>query len=177
MISDKQFNRLFFALWPNDQIRQSITEVSSLVSIPDNARITPFENLHITLHFIGKVAQEAKDCLHHAAQSVDQKPFLVSLDCFGNFDRAKIFWMGCQHLPVELVQLYRDLGESLADCGYHIDPRQYAPHVSLMRKCMNPPNTNKGFLIPWLVDEFVLVESVSAPDGVHYQVIEKYPLA
>ena len=177
MASDKQFSRLFFALWPSDQVRQSIVDVFSAITIPDYTRVLQPENLHITLHFVGQVEPDRRVCMQQVACALNDKPFVVNLDCLGYFTKAKIFWMGCQHLPVELVQLHRDLGESLANCGYQSESRQYKPHVTLMRKCMEPLNGNKDFVIPWHVDEFALVESISGVDGVRYQVIEKYPLA
>jgi len=32
-----------------------------------------------------------------------------------------------------------------------------------------------NFSLPWVVDEFVLVESVTYQEGGEYQVIERYP--
>ena len=85
--------------------------------------------------------------------------------------------MGCQDRPVELMLLRDKLGESLVNCGYQIESRDYKPHVTLMRKCMTSVSTTKDFIIPWLVDEFVLVESIPGSGSVNYKVIEKYPLA
>ena len=52
MATDKQSSRLFFALWPSEQVRQSIVDVFSAVAIPENSRVLQSENLHITLHFL-----------------------------------------------------------------------------------------------------------------------------
>lgn len=177
MTSDKQFSRLFFALWPSDQVRQSIVDVFSAIAIPDHSRFIQPENLHITLHFLGQVESDRRVCLQQVACALNDKPFVVNLDCLGYFTKAKILWMGCQYLPVELVRLHRDLGESLANCGYQSEFHEYKPHVTLMRKCREPLNANNDFVIPWQVDEFALVESISGSGGVRYQVIEKYPLA
>jgi len=177
MASDKHFSRLFFALWPSDQVRQSIVDVFSAIAIPDHSRFIQPENLHITLHFLGQVESDRRVCLQQVACALNDKPFVVNLDCLGYFTKAKILWMSCQYLPVELVRLHRDLGESLANCGYQSEFREYKPHVTLMRKCREPLNANNDFVISWQVDEFALVESISGSDGVRYQVIEKYPLA
>ncbi len=176
MATDIQTRRLFFALWPDDQARQSINEAFSTVFVPDNCRVIRPENVHMTLHFVGQVTYESKDCLHRAALAINNQPFLINLDCFGSFKKAKIFWMGCQGLPVELAQLHKNLGLSLANCDYQSEPREYKPHVTLMRKCVIAVNSAEDFVIPWFVDEFSLVESISDSHGVNYQVIEKYPL-
>ena len=177
MISDAATRRLFFALWPNNQVRQSIIDIRSVVPAPGHCRITQAEDLHITLHFIGQVTNEVKDCLHHVARSIKYESFFVNLDCLGDFKKAEIYWMGCHAQPVELMLLHDKLGESLVKCGYQIESRDYTPHVTLARKCTASVNGFQDFEIPWFVEEFALIESIPVSCGVRYQVIEKYPLA
>ncbi len=169
-------HRLFFALWPSDQVRHSIVELFSQLPQQKKARVIQPQNLHITLHFVGSVTEENKDCMHAAAQAISSAPFEYNLDHFGYFSRAKILWMGCRELPVELIQLHKKLGTAIENCAYQQEKRAYAPHVTLMRKCANPGPRQIDFSIPWFIDEFVLVESVTQQHGVDYQVIEKYPL-
>jgi len=47
--------------------------------------------------------------------------------------------------------------------------------VSLLRKASKSSIDYPVFGIDWQVDEFVLVESISSPQGVNYKIIEKYP--
>jgi len=141
-----------------------------------DGRIIAPENFHITLHFIGSVTDEEKDCLHQAARRLTFQPFDLSLDNFGFFEKAKIFWMGLQTAPAELSHLHQNLAEAFLACDYPPDPRPYSPHVSLLRKAGKKPVAYQPFSISWHVDEFVLIESLSSPDGVKYKVIEKYPL-
>ena len=169
-------HRLFFALWPSDQVRSSIVKTFSQLPQKINGSAMQAENMHITLHFVGSVAEEEKDCLHAAAQSVSAEVFQLELDRFGYFSRAKIFWMGCRELPVELTPLHNKLGAAIENCGYQQEKRAYTPHVTLMRKCSKPGSAQIEFSIPWSIEEFVLVESVTYKAGVSYQVIEKYPL-
>ena len=174
-VKDKK-RRLFFALWPSAKVRQSIAETAAPLLHGMDAGIIAPEDFHITLHFIGSVTDEEKDCLHQAARKVTFQPFGLSLDCFGFFDKARVFWMGMQAAPAELSRLHENLGEALSACDYQPDSRPYSPHVSLLRKARNSDINYQAFSINWHVDEFVLVESVSGPEGVNYKVIEKYPL-
>jgi RNA 2',3'-cyclic 3'-phosphodiesterase len=168
--------RLFFALWPPEQVRRSIIESASpLMNELDGRKIQP-HNLHITLYFIGQADAELKDCLHQAALKVAARPFSLVLDCFGHFRRAKIFWMGAQDSPVELSNLHAELGEALSECGYQREKRPYKPHISLMRKTTKSVVRQQNFSIHWPVDAFVLVESIQDASAVNYQVIERYPL-
>lgn len=135
------------------------------------------ENIHITLHFIGQAPEPVKDCLHAAAKSVVAKGFQLNLDSFGHFKKAKIFWMGCREFPDEVIQLHSKLGAAIEPCGYQTEKRQFAPHITLIRKCFNPGSKQTDFSIPWDIDHFVMVESVTHQEGVEYRVIEKYPLS
>lgn len=176
-------SRLFFALWPDKQTRQSIVEVFSQLPAQKNARPMPPHNLHVTLHFVGNITDESRDKMHLAAQNINSSTFTLDLDCFGYFSKAKIFWMGCHKPPpVALLELYKDLGRALAECGYQFKPRFYTPHITLMRKCTSAEYIkllakNPHFSIPWMVNEFVLVESQMDQHGVNYRVIEHYPFS
>lgn len=179
--------RLFFALWPTDKVRQLILDRYSLVSSQVSGVVMRPDNLHVTLHFIGRVIEHEKACLHKAAQSVRANSFCFDLSCFDSFQKAKIFWMGPQTIPTELSELQRRLGIALATCGYESDNRPYKPHVTLLKNFKGGNiacDKNPQIILPapsddvtWEVTEFVLVESVSSSRGINYQVIEKYPLS
>ncbi len=82
--------RLFFALWPTDQLRHAIVKTFSRLSQSDEGRIMQPHNLHVTLHFVGSVTNEIKDCMHTAAQTISSDPFECELDRFGSFRKARI---------------------------------------------------------------------------------------
>ena len=177
--------RLFFALWPTDQVRHSIVKTFSQLSLNDKGRVMQPFNLHVTLHYIGSVTEDVKDCMHAAAQTISSDSFECDLDQLGSFRRARILWMGCQKVSVELAQLHNKLAVALESCGYQSENRVFTPHVTLMRKYLGHPGKQSAnqsadqidFSIPWSVNEFVLVESHTDKQGVIYQVIEKYPLS
>lgn len=176
MSEHNKTRRLFFALWPSGKTRQAIVDTYSSLSLPAKGRTPPWQNLHITLHFIGQVSEEIKDCMHAAAQQLEIKSFILNFDRLGYFSRAKILWMGCQQVPAELTQLHTSLGVTLTTCGYQLEKRVYAPHITLKRKCPRTELKQAEFSIPWQVNQFVLVESVPEEHGVSYHVIETYPL-
>lgn len=175
MNNSQKSNRLFFAIWPTDQIRLSIDGAFSRCP-QKNGRVMQIRNLHLTLHFLGQVVEPDRECMHLAAQSINAEQFQLDLDCLGHFARAKIFWMGAHNIPAQLSLLHEKLGDALADCGFKRDQRTYTPHVTLMRKCVDPVLGYEDFSVPWHVKEFVLVESVQGSAGVEYRVIETYPL-
>ena len=170
-------HRLFFALWPDDDIRNNIDHrFSSAPQYTSNGRILHRDNLHITLHFIGNVSHQSMLCLQQAALSVDAKSFQLTLNHFDYFKKAKVFYMGLQELKPALTALHESLGDALSVCDYKIESRVYNPHVTLMRKLLHAGELVKFAPIFWSVKDFVLVESISIESGVRYEVRQRYPL-
>ena len=175
--NNDQIHRIFFALWPDDTTRKQIVASFKQLSIDKKqGRIVSFDNLHITLHFIGNVNQQKLDCLHRAAQAVKADRFNHELDHYGYFNKPKVLWMGLKQTPEALQALHKTLGASLAECEFEVELRTYAPHMTLMRKLPKPEAFEKTNRIGWQVKEFVLVESVSIEGGVRYEVREHYAL-
>tara|TARA_R110002073_G_scaffold5462_2_gene33652 strand:- start:3169 stop:3735 length:567 start_codon:yes stop_codon:yes gene_type:complete len=175
--NDDKIHRIFFALWPDDATRKQIVVSFKQLSIDKKrGRIVSFDNLHITLHFVGNVNQQKLDCLHRAAQTVKAGSFNLELDHYGYFNKPKVLWMGLKQTPEALETLHKTLGESLAECDFQVERRPYAPHMTLMRKPTQLEAFEKIKPIYWQVKSFVLVESISIEGGVRYEVREQYML-
>lgn len=169
--------RIFFALWPTDEVRQNIVKLfkqSPYYQLP--GRILPDSNLHLTLHFVGNVSVEKMQCLHNQAKHVIAEPFNIKLNHYGYFQRPKIIWMGLEKVDTNLLSLHTNLASNLKPCGYNAEQRAFNPHLSLIRKVPQPDGLERFTAIYWQVNEFVLVESVSTEAGVQYKVIQHYPL-
>ena len=85
----KATRRLFFALWPSDDIRNLIVENLKQLPKPLNGRPIQPENLHITLHFVGSVNEDIQACMQKAAATVYAEGFICHLDRYGYFPRPK----------------------------------------------------------------------------------------
>ena len=167
--------RLFFALWPDDAVRNEI--ISRFEQMPQHAtqakKMQP-GNMHITLHFIGNVDSAMAACLHQAAQTVRSTGFTLQLDTVGYFKSPQIFWMGCAQLPEGLRVLHQQLAEVLLPCGYQAESRPFTPHITLLRK-LRDPGTRVAFEpVHWDVKSFSLIESLSSGEGVMYRPLENY---
>lgn len=173
-ISNKT-HRLFFALWPTDQVRLSI--INEFYGLPQQEGIViDPANVHLTLHFLGVVDESSAACLHAEAQALNAQKFCLDLDTFGHFDKTKIFWMGAGIVPDQLTNLHRMLEIVLMNCGYKAESRRYTPHVTLMRNYQQLDFSQSDFSIHWKIDDFSLVESIRDTNGVTYKVIARYPM-
>ncbi len=174
---NKPFERLFFALWPDDTLRAQIVETRKLIPGLDQGRLLVAGNLHLTLHFLGNIDLDRIECFIRQARKVRAQPFSLELDTPGYFKKARVLWLGCQQLPTALVDLHRQLGRHLETCEFKVEERPYNPHMTLARKINRRPDMPPRVEpLPWQVDKFVLVQSVSIEGGVRYQVKESFPL-
>lgn len=169
--------RIFFALWPDEKVRQKITNLFPGFALdPRRCRFLTPGNLHLTLHFIGNVSFEDLDCLRHRATGIEAKSFVIEIDCQGYFKKPKLLWLGCSQVPQALPRLQLRLGEQLLPCGFMPERRPFHPHVSIARKLTAAAQRVEFEPIRWVVNRFVLVESNAISGGVQYQVINEYPL-
>lgn len=171
-MSERQ--RLFFALWPDEALREALTPLLRLKR-ECGGRAHPPSNLHITLNFLGMVDAAIRDCLERAADEIAVPPFELTLDRFGYWPRPKVMWLGCSKVPGPLQALVEGLNGAMRGCGLQPEGRPYHPHLTLLRKAQRAPTAEPPSLT-WQADDFVLAESVSTPGGVEYRVLRRWPL-
>ncbi len=165
--------RLFFALWPDAEVRKQINKVKNLAARQQRGRSMQAGNLHLTLAFLGSVSEEQYECVLERAGQIEFTPFTITLDHIGGFNRAKVVWLGLQEKPFALMQLAAQLHEQATDCGISVDDKPYNPHVTLMRK-VDRPQSLVIEPIYWQVDHFCLMQSVTLQEGVQYKVINSW---
>ena len=173
--STEPARRLFFALWPRARVREEL-EQAAVAVLGKRVRRIRAQNLHLTLAFAGPVPPATHRCLVAAAAAVQSAPFALVLDRIGHWPRPRILWAGPQHTPPELWSLVGHLREVLADCGIPPETRPYQAHITLARKLGRPPPVSEIEPIHWSISQFSLVESVTDPAGVRYQILETWEL-
>ena len=174
---DKKDVRIFFALWPDDELRIQIAANLDRIDIDrDKCRRVANNNLHLTLHFVGNTSIAEMKCLDRQAREFDAESFDLTLDCSGYFKKPKVLWIGCQAAPEALYTLHGKLGEQISQCAYTPETRPYSPHMTVARKFSEVPGSIPFEPVLWQLNRFVLVKSISVPGGVRYEVVESYPL-
>ncbi len=156
--------RLFYALWPDDDIRSQLVALQSKV----NGRKVVPENLHMTLAFLG---QQSRDMLPALHQAIDELPFntiSLEIDRFGYFQKPQVAWAGPSSAPQALLDLQHTLMEKLADFRVPLKATAgFKPHVTLARDATAPTVTDAPSII-WHVRRIALIASISTLSGVSY---------
>jgi len=166
--------RVFVALWPTIGVRTRLEKViGDVASKAPHARPMHAANLHLTLAFIGGLANERVRDLAARLDAIATSPFEWRVDRIGHFAGARVVWAGGPQDPalLRLAATARELLDALR-IGY--DRKPFAPHVTLLRNVARWPSgtTELEPVIPWPCKEAVLVRSTQGPQGVNYAPIE-----
>jgi 2'-5' RNA ligase len=102
------------------------------------ARWVPPENLHITLWFIGEVADPQVEELTGALQRApfDVRPFQLTAEGWGAFPPSgapRVLWIGVTEGAWQMTAIYSELTARLAPLGYEPEKRRYSAHLTMAR--------------------------------------------
>lgn len=177
-MSGPEARRLFFALWPDAAGAEALDLAARAAQRACGGRPTGREDLHLTLTFLGDVDAGRLAAAGDAAAAVAAAPFDFSLDRLGCWKHNRILWAGCTETPPPLAALAQELAQHLRAAGFALETRDFAPHVTLLRKadCGRAPPPLAG-PVAWTAREFVLAESRPTPAGGRYAAIGRWPLA
>ena len=174
--------RLFFALWPEPAQQRTLAQtVAALVPQGAGGRAVPTENLHLTLAFLGAVAEEALPRLRATAAAL-QSPegeaaaLEVTLDALQYWPRAKLVCAVPMTPVPELAAIAETLKQALIGAGFRPDLKPFRAHVTLTRKVASAPS---ALTLPpqrWSFEKFSLIESRTAAGGSIYSVVDFWPL-
>lgn len=110
--------------------------------IAPQARWLPRDSMHLTLTFLGEMADSAVPGIDAALARVGRAhgPFSIRLrgsGIFGPLNAAKVLWAGFDGDLTPLRSLQRHVVEELGKLGIPPDFEVFEPHVTLAR-CKNP---------------------------------------
>ncbi|VVO32074.1 RNA 2',3'-cyclic phosphodiesterase [Pseudomonas fluorescens] len=133
------FKRLFFALPCADAQRRAIAQWRNALGL-SSGRPVPAENFHLTLMFLGPVAvtQIPGICAAAAGVRTCGEPLTVALDRLDVWRRSGVLLLVPAQEPLELRQLAYALQQALLPLGFVDAPREFRPHLTLMRDYRAP---------------------------------------
>jgi RNA 2',3'-cyclic 3'-phosphodiesterase len=169
--------RLFFALWPGDDVRAALAAAAAPLLDACRGRRVPARNYHLTLAFLGAVDAGRLEALRDAAATVRAGPFTLSLDCHGHWPKPRVAWLGCRQPPAAAGTLAGTLWAALAPLGFAPERRAFQPHMTVLRDCRRCDWPGPPAPVPWPVSDFVLMGSELHFDAPRYEVLGRWGLA
>lgn len=166
--------RLFFALWPDTEVRQQFASISEQMPAKYGRHVSAC-NLHITLVFLGNIDEKEKECMLASVSQIKCTPVNLYLDQLGWWKKTQVVWLAPSSIPVELESLAGELAGVATRCGIRVDERPYRPHMTLLRKVRKNPHLPAITPVPWAIRKFSLLQSINTPDGVKYEPVWTSP--
>lgn len=169
--SAQRTQRLFLALWPEDDVQQQLVTHAAQWTWPDGCiRYLP-EDWHLTLHFIGPIqAGRVADIV--ALASVPFEPFTLTLD-------QPTLWphglavLCMSQVSAPLQALYERLDDVLRRLDLPVETRPYQPHVTLARRATAAILPGRLTPVVWRARRYALVVSTGGTTS-RYRVINHY---
>lgn len=176
--------RVFFALWPTPEVAERLGDIAAAAAQSFGGRATRRDTIHLTLAFLGNVAEARLPELSIAVASVGVEPFAINVDQLGFWSHNHLLWAGCQAPSAPLNLLSSQLRQALARAGFKVggEGRDFAPHVTLVRRVPDATAPSERRPLPsiepftWRNDGFVLVRSTLSAQGSSYKIIDEFPL-
>lgn len=182
--------RLFVALELREEIREALRNlIARLTPVSKGARWARPEGMHVTLKFIGYVAEDQVEPIRkalaaiHFAQPVDLR--FRGVGFFPNEKRPRVIWCGIE-ASSNLAPLAKDIESALEPLGIAPETRDFVPHLTLARfnapaKMPELARAAAGFQSHEFgaarEAEFHLFESILRPSGAEYRRLASYHFA
>ena len=185
--------RTFVAIDCPPPLRSACGRVmETLADVVDGVRWVSADNLHLTLKFLGEVEDRELHAVCVAVRSAVKAwpAFHVachSVGAFPSVERPHTIWVDVDDADGQIVQLQKNLAETLLELGFPMERRPYKPHVTLgrtrSRRVQRPEwsqavaryrNEELG-LLP--VDEVVVYSSELERRGPTYTALARCPLS
>lgn len=182
--------RLFVALEIPSAVRQNLaTLIASLGAITKEPRWVRAENLHVTLKFLGEVAEGKVNAVRsELANTRSDKPVALEFRGLGFFPDEKhlrVFWAGMEPSP-NLKTLAGDIEGAVEKLGIPREKREFLPHLTLARferprlpealRRLIAENQQREFG-SLRTNEFHLIQSKLKPTGAEYTTVATFQFA
>jgi 2'-5' RNA ligase len=126
--------RLFIAIGFTPAFRQAVWQTAQDLHRQLGAgQLTPPENLHVTLAFLGETDRLPE--IRQAMSDIQAPPLTLSLQNIGAFSQKgqALYWVGLEKNPA-LEELAQTLENQLRQRGFALPSRAFSPHITLIRR-------------------------------------------
>ena len=164
--------RLFFALWPSDDLQGRLAAWAKQAA--GRGRAMRRENIHLTLAFLGDTDRTLLPELKAIAAEVHIDPVRLALDRVGYWKHNRLIWCGASAEPQPLLAMVADLRERLNAAGVRFDPKPFVAHVTLVRNAAGLEAAPAWIPLLWEANDFALVGSERVEGRVTYRVLQRF---
>jgi RNA 2',3'-cyclic 3'-phosphodiesterase len=184
MATSERQRRVFFALWPDEAQQAALADAAQRSQLASYGRQVPAINFHVTLVFVGSVAEARLQELLEVAELVSATerisrnggsgPLQLTFDAIEYWKKAKIICATASAPSAVASAISEALKARLVATGFAPDMKPFSAHVTLARKVARPIASLGIHPVSWSFAKFALIESRTLPQGALYSVIHSW---
>src|SRR2546426_2599621 len=171
---------------PNELRKELATVQRELEPLTDTARWVAPESIHVTLKFIGEVAEKRIEEIDTALTGLTWKSFAITVHGVGFFPgnrSPRVFWAGMEAPTMQ--DLAEELDSRMERLGFDKEKRAFRPHITLARARDSRIDSSlvtgsseyaEHEFGSFTVDRIFLFKSTLKPTGAVYERLKEYPL-
>jgi len=186
--------RLFVGVELADAVRDiaghATNEMKRRLGTRLDARWVPMENMHLTVRFVGHVADESLSAVLHAVTApLDFEPFEIEFGGCGKFPlrgAPRVIWIGLTRGLPQLTVLHEEFNRRLEPLGFEAENRPFSAHLTLARikaaRTAGARQIDAAFEsvrignVTQRVEGLALFESRLSRNGPTYTIVRRLPL-
>ena len=176
--------RVFYALWPDADVRACIAEAAGALSLEGAVRRVPAENYHLTLAFVGDVSPARLAVLQQIGGGQRGIGCTITFDAHDYWPEPQVVVAVARQPPTALIELSARLHGELTLYQEALNLRRPQPprppppraHVTLARKVAQAPVLKAMSPFDWNARSFSLVSSDTSGAHSVYTVVDTWPL-
>ena len=176
---DDPWKRCFLALAPDAASRDAL----AALDVPLNARRVPYEQLHLTVAFIGQLPRETGAMLAERLQSdafTIPPASVTKIECWPSRMHPRLM-VAVLEMSEAFAGLNRRVRSLMEEAGLPLDARAFRPHITLARFARDAQETalaRDGIpaLPPLNFTSLVLYSSTLARQGARYDALASVAL-
>jgi 2'-5' RNA ligase len=163
--------RLFFALWPDDDVTQQLSRLARRLNLESGGRRVDPKNYHVTLAFVGEVAASRLAVLQQIGRSLRAPSFAFTCDSLEYWQKSQVIVTAAQVAPPAFRDFWIQLNDAIG-----LPRERLRAHVTLARKVAQAPVLQAMSAIVWRATNFSLIRSDTGGVESAYTVLDTWPL-
>jgi len=170
--------RIFTGFCTNNETKSKVNEhIDFLKEKSVSGNFTHFNNIHLTLIFLGEINDKQYKSLVRAVENVEFSPFEIQFDRIGKFEarrgeKGDLYWLGMDNKSKELDFIYKSLRNEIMGENLAFDGKSYKPHITLGRQIvlrdLEEDVCKKITTINFKIEKINIIRSDRMPNGVRY---------